>query len=619
MNNAARMDELMNEPNRPGAPAMNARIEVAAPPAWAAFRGLDVRCQAFGLEAHAFERAFPFCLHLDAELRVYSAGAALLKAYPELQPGVALTDFFTVRRPRAVFDIDDWRRQAGQACTLVALSPTSLTLRGSIEAFDDGSLILLVSPMLTSLEEMTGLGLTFNDFARHDGSVDLLMLAQTARASVQDAVHLAHRLQDRTEQLNTILELSTSAVVYFDAAGAMQHANTAMLDMLALERFSTFDLTIPALDRWIGGLLGAHEQGRRPLDELMRKNPAYSPRHSLIVDSISATALACDTNLAGTTGPDLDRDGYGNAPAGSFGLVDGAAPMRRFTDTSQGDQTAGVAALTLDFARPRPAVIHVGAARSDGGGWVFYMRDVTHETEVDRMKSEFLATATHELRTPMVSVFGFTELLLSRPVPEAQRRDMLETIHRQSKLLINMVNEMLDLARIEARQGKDMERVPCRLGALIEPVMELFDSPGGEQRRRLQLQLTPRHVDQWVLVDIDKTRRAITNVLANAFKYAPDASAITLDTWDGTLHNAPAVGLRVTDAGIGMTAAETARVFERFYRADPSGNTPGTGLGMSLVKEIIELHGGRVHISSELGHGTTVTLWWPVVQGAAPA
>ena len=495
------------------------------------------------LNEQAFARAFPFYLHVDAHLCVRSVGASLHKAYPAVQPGVSLQTLFTIRRPRAVDTIEAWRTHALEGCTLVSrsLSHLALTLRGSIEICNDG-LLLLVSPVLTSLDEVTQLGLGFNDFARHDASCDSLLLAQTSRALKHDAERMADRLRSRTEQLSTILELSQSGVVYFDPAESLQHVNTALLGMLNLKRLTAFDLNIDALDDWIGSLLVAGEACRRPLAALM------------------------------------------------------------------GGQTDSVVGLMLQIERPRPAVIHLGSARTNDGGWVFYLRDVTHETEVDRMKSEFLQAAAHELRTPMVSVYGFTELLLNRPVPEAQRRDMLETIHRQSKLLINMVNEMLDLTRIEARQGKDLMREQCRLGTLVDQAVTLFAQPGLAKRMQVLMHMT--HADTLLDVDPGKTLRAFTNVLSNAFKYSPGGGAVRVDSLDGTLHGAAAVGLRVTDHGIGMTPEQQARVFERFYRADPSGNISGTGLGMSLVKEIIELHGGRVDVASEAGIGTTVTLWW---------
>jgi PAS domain S-box-containing protein len=269
----------------------------------------------------------------------------------------------------------------------------------------------------------------------------------------------------------------------------------------------------------------------------------------------------------------------------------------------------------LELVRPRRAVL-TRLARcnvGDQGESILYFRDVTRETEVDRMKSEFLTTAAHELRTPMVSVFGFTELLLNRPVPEAKRRDVLETIHRQASLLINMVNELLDLARIEARQGKDLKREPHALGDLIDRTVHALMVKGDP--REVQQQV--RHVGVLLEVDPEKTVQALTNVLSNAYKYSPDGGEIRLATLDGEVNGQPAVGVRISDQGIGMTEAQASRVFERFFRADPSGNIPGTGLGMSLVKEIMELQGGSVELQSEFGRGTNVTLWFPLHGGAA--
>lgn len=242
------------------------------------------------------------------------------------------------------------------------------------------------------------------------------------------------------------------------------------------------------------------------------------------------------------------------------------------------------------------------------GETILYLRDITRETEVDRMKSEFLTTAAHELRTPMVSVYGFTELLLNRPVSDDRRRDMLETIHRQSRLLISMVNELLDLARIEARQGKDLKLARHRLGDIVDRALAGFLTPGQSERLRVELP----HAECMVFADEDKIIRALTNVMSNAFKYSPEGGPVALKTRWGRIGGDEAVGIDITDSGIGMSPEQSSRVFERFYRADPSGNIPGTGLGMSLVKEIVELHGGRVELVSELGHGTRVTLWWPL-------
>jgi len=288
-------------------------------------------------------------------------------------------------------------------------------------------------------------------------------------------------------------------------------------------------------------------------------------------------------------------------------LCDPDMPVRPLSEALSANHGT---ADTLTLVRPARRILARDVrGQIDGQGeTIVFLRDVTRETEVDRMKSEFLTTAAHELRTPMVSVYGFTELLLNRPVSEARRRDMLETIHRQSQLLISMVNELLDLARIEARQGKDLKREECCLGAMVEECVAPFVQQDGAQRLRVHLE----RPDTVLNVDIEKAMRAMTNVMSNAFKYSPGGGDVLVQTLDGHLRDEPAIGLRIRDHGIGMTPAQKARMFERFYRADPSGNIPGTGLGMSLVKEIMDLHGGGVEIDTEFEKGTSVTLWFPL-------
>lgn len=296
---------------------------------------------------------------------------------------------------------------------------------------------------------------------------------------------------------------------------------------------------------------------------------------------------------------DFDRD--------FAALCDPKEPYKSLVIALDGGEADGPELLQL--ARPERRVLARMARRTRGGlgETILFFRDITRETEVDRMKSEFLTTAAHELRTPMVSVYGFTELLLRRPVPDEKRRDMLETIHRQASLLINMVNELLDLARIEARQGKDLRFEPCRLDSLLTQAVGPMAIDGGHE-----LKLDVAHGDCTLSLDPEKTIRALTNVLSNAMKYSPAGSTISVTTHGGELRGLPAVGVRVSDQGIGMSPEQLARVFERFYRADPSGNVPGTGLGMCLVKEIVELQGGHVEVQSALGEGTRVTLWLPL-------
>jgi signal transduction histidine kinase len=271
----------------------------------------------------------------------------------------------------------------------------------------------------------------------------------------------------------------------------------------------------------------------------------------------------------------------------------------------EADNAAAADSDRLRLVVPEHRILQRGLLENETARFYYY-RDITREAEVDRMKSEFLTTAAHELRTPMVSILGFTELLLERGFDEAMRREMLETVFRQTRLLVDMVNELLDLARIESRQGKDFRLTPQPLGAIVDAAVK--SALPGSEVDRLRLAM-PDDTCQ-VVADAEKTRQALVNVLANSRKYSTPGTPITVDLTD---EGGPegCIGIRVTDAGIGMTREQLARACERFYRADTSGNIPGSGLGLSIVKEIVALQNGRLDLASEIGVGTTVTIWLP--------
>ena len=268
------------------------------------------------------------------------------------------------------------------------------------------------------------------------------------------------------------------------------------------------------------------------------------------------------------------------------------------------------ATQTLEITGDTKRVLKIGFRISDSGvvSQVLYFRDVTHETEVDHMKSEFLSTAAHELRTPMASILGFSEVLLNQEVEADAQREFLGIIYKQSQLMAKILDELLDLARIEARRGKDFRYSKVCLQGLAEDLAKSFIPPVGSGP--LELDLPEQKVE--VVADSGKLRQAVLNVLSNAYKYSPDGGPVLLSVETQSQAGAtPRTWIHITDHGIGMTPEQLGRVCERFYRADTSGKTSGTGLGMSIVKEIIELHGGELAISSVVGFGTRVSLCLP--------
>jgi PAS domain S-box-containing protein len=240
-------------------------------------------------------------------------------------------------------------------------------------------------------------------------------------------------------------------------------------------------------------------------------------------------------------------------------------------------------------------------------GRVAYFRDITRESELDRMKSEFLTTAAHELRTPVASLHGFSDLLLKCDFDPETRKDLLQTIHRQSSNLVELVNELLDLARIGARADKCFHMQTQSVLPIIDHTVRHLLIPGDV--RKVTLRLASALPD--VNIDADKLEQALLNVLTNAYKYSPEGGSIELSTHTCERAHGLAVGITVCDHGIGMTPEQASHIFERFYRADTSSTIHGTGLGMSLVQEIIAIHHGEVEIETRIGEGMSVTLWLP--------
>jgi len=159
-------------------------------------------------------------------------------------------------------------------------------------------------------------------------------------------------------------------------------------------------------------------------------------------------------------------------------------------------------------------------------GRVAYFRDITRESELDRMKSEFLATAAHELRTPVASLHGFSDLLLKCDFDPETRKDLLQTIHRQSSNLVELVNELLDLARIGARADKCFHMQTQSVLPIIDHTVRHLLIPGDV--RKVTLRLASALPD--VNIDADKLEQALLNVLTNAYKYSPEGGSIELST-----------------------------------------------------------------------------------------
>jgi signal transduction histidine kinase len=236
---------------------------------------------------------------------------------------------------------------------------------------------------------------------------------------------------------------------------------------------------------------------------------------------------------------------------------------------------------------------------------IVFFEDVTRELQLDIMKSEFLIAAAHELRTPMTMIHGYAELMLLSELSESDANRMLRTLYRNAKSMCLVLDDLLELAKIEDMAGNAMKFEQLDLGQVVLQACGSFDAGNDSRRPSVNLDIKPAQI----LGNFDQLEKTLHQILSNAYKYSFGRAGIDIRVCSSPTAN----WLRVTiaDHGIGMTAADVGMAFVRFWRADKSGKVSGSGLGLSFVHRVVNLHKGRVEIVSEPGAGTTVILDFP--------
>jgi signal transduction histidine kinase/DNA-binding response OmpR family regulator len=269
------------------------------------------------------------------------------------------------------------------------------------------------------------------------------------------------------------------------------------------------------------------------------------------------------------------------------------------------DEAVGVEVLLEHEGR----TLAVTAARleegHDGGGVVWTLRDATERARLERLKSEFVATASHELRSPLTSIKGFVELLRAGEGLDERQREFLDIVLVSTNRLVDLVNDLLDIARLEAGRV-EVHRRPVDVGEVLDDVVTLLRGRIQTKDQNVGVEVapdTPR-----VLADATRLRQMLTNLVTNAHLYTEEGGTLTLRA---ARHGTAGVRIEVADTGRGMSPSELEHVFERFSRGAGSTGTPGTGLGLSIVKSLVDLHGGTIDVASTPGGGTTFAITLP--------
>jgi PAS domain S-box-containing protein len=242
-------------------------------------------------------------------------------------------------------------------------------------------------------------------------------------------------------------------------------------------------------------------------------------------------------------------------------------------------------------------------------GRVLFFHDITRDQERDeRMKSEFLSVAAHKLRTPLVGILGFSELLTKRDFGPVEQKNVTATIFRQAANLKQMLDDFLDIERLDIRKGRDFI---IEKGTLEKVLNEVLTNPS-HISEKMEIIFEPPVIWPEVNFDYDKMKQVFTDLISNAVKYSPEGNVVC-STIVRSDNGNEEFGVRISDQGIGITPSDLDRVGERFYRANISQSVSGSGLGIAIVKAIVAIHKGRFDLRSIKGKGTTATVWLPTI------
>jgi signal transduction histidine kinase len=241
-------------------------------------------------------------------------------------------------------------------------------------------------------------------------------------------------------------------------------------------------------------------------------------------------------------------------------------------------------------------------------GTVVALHDVTYFRELDDLKGRFVSTVSHELRTPLSAVLLQVSTLLKYydRFSDHERRSMIGEVQQQAHVLRELIEDILELSRLDARRSLPQKQWFDLVSYCHEVVTSMEPAIN---EKHLSVDLAQCTGSRYILADPNQVMRVLRNLLSNAIKYTPEGGQIALRL-DQVGEEAR---LSVTDTGIGITQEEQAYIFDRFFRSEGASRmASGTGLGLSITREIIELHGGRIELQSTPGKGSTFTVYLPI-------
>ena len=404
-----------------------------------------------------------------------------------------------------------------------------------------------------------------------------------------------------------LLMLLAAAVVAWMLAGFLARPLlniTAAARDIATGRAAEFpDVRVPELANHVDALRAMHHELERRFDDLRRERE----ESRTLLESLSDGVLAADRRGIVVSINAAARRLLGYAPSEPLPPLAELFHDRQHRALMREIMAGGVVdRRELDFG-DRSVV--VSARPFEDGGTLLVLNDVTDVRRLETIRRDFVANVSHELKTPLTAIAGYAETLAAEMPGSSQRfaQVILENAQRMQRL----VDDLLDLSRIESG-GWRPEPENVDVEAAAREAWNPFAARASE--RGVRFETAVQQSAATAPVDPDALRQIFTNLFDNALRHTQTKGSIRVVA-ERAGKDARCVLIRVTDTGSGIPADHLPRNFERFYRVDPgrSRQEGGTGLGLAIVKHLVEAHGGRVEAESELGRGTTILLYFPIV------
>ncbi|MBI5830369.1 MAG: HAMP domain-containing histidine kinase [Chloroflexi bacterium] len=239
------------------------------------------------------------------------------------------------------------------------------------------------------------------------------------------------------------------------------------------------------------------------------------------------------------------------------------------------------------------------------GGQVAILHDVSHFKDLERAKNEFIAAASHDLKGPITAIFGYSQLIARVGPLNRQQNDYLSRVNKAAKQMHDLVQNLLELARID--MGVDLKLEACNIRDLLAGVGDEFQLQAGAKQQTFEI--VPFEGRPQVLADTPRMRQVLRNLIGNAIKYTPVGGKIAITAEVGS----DTVQVQIRDTGIGIPPPDLPHIFDKFYRVQSAQtkDIEGNGLGLAIVKSIVEQHGGKVKVESAIGKGSSFSFTLP--------